>query len=87
MSIWSDIQDRSAGNMERREDMQTTINDLTEEIKKLQKTNKELSRQLDTYRRNKQFNDYFNEPARDVVWYDDWNDEHRHRGIESIFKF
>lgn len=87
MSIWSDIQDRSAGESMRKEDMQKTINDLTEEINKLQKTNKELSEQLDYYRKSKQFNDYFNEPSHAVVWYDDWNDEHRHRGIDSIFKF
>ena len=86
MSIWSDIQDRSAGESMRKEDMQKTINDLTEEINKLQKTNKELSEQLDYYRKSKQFDDYFRESPH-VVWYDDWNDEHTHKGIDSIFKF
>jgi hypothetical protein len=33
MSIRSDIEDRSAGESMRKEDMQKTINDLTEEIK------------------------------------------------------
>ena len=86
MSIWSDLQDRSAGETMRREDMQKTINDLTEEIKQLQEANRKLSRQLDAYRRQKQFDDYFREPSH-PVWYDDWNDEHTHRGIDSIFKF
>ena len=86
MSIWSDIEDRSAGEKMRREDMQKTINDLTEEIKQLQEANRKLAEQLGAYRRQKQFDDYFHKSS-DVVWYDDWNDEHTHRGIESIFKF
>jgi len=78
MSIWSDIQDRSAGEMMRREDMQKTINDLTEEIKQLQAANRLLSEQL------KEFNKYSYKPDH-IVWYDDWND--RDKGIERIFKF
>jgi hypothetical protein len=80
MSIWSDIQDRSAGEVMRREDMQRTINDLTEEIKELQAANRLLSEQL------KDFNRYFNKQS-PVVWYSDWNDEDNHKGIGSIFKF
>ena len=80
MSIWSDIEDRSVGESMRKEDMQKTINDLTEEIKELQAANRLLSEQL------KDVNRYFHKSS-DVVWYDDWNDEHTHRGIESIFKF
>ena len=80
MSIWSDIQDRSAGEVMRREDMQRTINDLTEEIKELQAANRLLSEQL------KDVNRYFNKQS-PVVWYSDWNDEDNHKGIGNIFKF
>ena len=78
MSIWSDIQDRSAGETMRREDMQKTINDLTEEIKQLQAVNKKLSEQL------KDVNRYFHKSP--TVWYSDWNND-THEGIGSIFKF
>lgn len=81
MSIWSDIEDRSAGESMRKEDMQKTINDLTEEIKELQAANRLLLEQL------KDVNRYFHEPS-NVVWYDDWNDGvDAHRRIESIFKY
>ncbi|MEE3357830.1 MAG: hypothetical protein VZR31_07075 [Lachnospiraceae bacterium] len=80
MSIWSDIEDRSAGESMRKEDMQKTINDLTEEIKQLQEANRKLAEQL------KDVNRYFHKSS-DVVWYSDWNDEDEHKGIGSIFKF
>ena len=63
MSIWSDIQDRSAGEAMRREDMQKTINDLLEENRKLQEDNRKLSGQLDAYR-NKQWDTYRSKPIR-----------------------
>lgn len=81
MSIWSDIQDRSAGEM-RREDMQNTINALLEENRKLQENNRELARQLDAYRKSRQFADYFDAP-RYVVWPDKAEDE----DVSSIFEF
>ena len=86
MSLWSDIQDRSSGETMRKEDMQKTINDLTEEVKQLQEANKKLSEQLDVYRRQKQLDDYFHTPAQ-AVWYDNWNDENENKVISSLFKF
>ncbi len=81
MSIWSDIQDRSAGEMTRKEDMQKTINDLTEEIKQLQEENKILSKQLDDFKR---YHDFFHEQA--AVWCEH-NYEDEPKGISSFFKF
>lgn len=84
MSIWSDIQDRSAGEVMRREDMQRTINDLLEENRKLQEVNKKLAEQLDLHRKRKQFAEYVNVPKY-VVWPDKAEDEDE--PISSIFKF
>lgn len=84
MSIWSDIQDRSAGEVKRREDMQNTINALLEENRKLQENNRELARQLDAYRKSKQIDEYFS-AGRYVVWPDKAEDEDE--PISSIFKF
>lgn len=81
MSIWSDMEDRSAGEM-RREDLQRTINDLLEENRQLQEANRKLVEQLDWYRKSKQFADYFNVPNY-VVWPDKAEDE----DVSSIFKF
>ena len=82
MSIWSDIEDRSSGETMRKEDMQTTINDLLEENRKLQEVNKKLAEQLDWYRKSKQFAEYVNVPKY-VVWPDKAEDE----DVSTIFKF
>ena len=71
MSIWSDIQDRSAGEAMRREDMQKTINDLLEENRKLQEDNRKLSGQLDAYRNTyRKQSDYFFYEPHYIVWPD-----------------
>ena len=82
MSLWSDIQDRCSGEMTRKEDMQKTINDLTEEVKRLQEVNKKLLEELDGLKR---YNDFFHKQP---VWYGDWNYENEDKGrVEHIFKF
>ena len=81
MSIWADLEDRSSGDVIRKEDMQKTINDLTEEIKQLQEENRILSKQLDDFKR---YYDFFHEQV--AVWCEH-NYEDDHKGISSFFKF
>ena len=80
MSIWSDIEDRSAGEKMRKEDMRMTIEQLTEIINKLQKENEELSEEVKVFKQRYSPGSYYHEPKY-VIWPSFEED------TESIFKF
>lgn len=81
MTVWGNILDRGAGEISRKEDMQKTINDLTEELEQLKEKNKKLLERLNDFRKYK---DFFHEPS-PAIWYADWNNKDEEKGIKIIF--